>query len=82
MYSVVGSCPDCGAPIWVPSTGWGSFPPAPIYSCPCHTSMHRIMVRTGFATPIAFVQDPADRSLQYVVEQGGRIHTRFRTREI
>ena len=52
MYSVVGSCPDCGAPIWVPSTGWGSFPPAPIYSCPCHTRMHRIMVRTGFAAPI------------------------------
>ena len=28
---------------------------------------------SGFATPIAFIQDPADRSLQYVVEQGGRI---------
>ena len=27
----------------------------------------------GFALPVAFVQDPVDRSVQYVVEQGGRI---------
>src|SRR4029078_1327838 len=28
---------------------------------------------SGFTNPRAFVQDPADRSVQYVVEQGGRI---------
>ncbi len=28
---------------------------------------------SGFSSPIAFVPDPADRALQYVVEQGGRI---------
>jgi glucose/arabinose dehydrogenase len=28
---------------------------------------------TGFSSPIAFVQDPLDRSVQFVVEQGGRI---------
>jgi glucose/arabinose dehydrogenase len=28
---------------------------------------------SGFSSPIAFVQDPVDRTLQYVVEQGGRI---------
>ena len=28
---------------------------------------------SGFATPLAFVQDPVDRTLQYIVEQGGRI---------
>jgi glucose/arabinose dehydrogenase len=28
---------------------------------------------SGFAAPVAFVQDPVDRTLQYVVEQGGRI---------
>ena len=27
----------------------------------------------GFSAPIAFVQDPLDRSVQFVVEQGGRI---------
>lgn len=27
----------------------------------------------GFVLPVAFVQDPVDRSVQYVVEQGGRI---------
>ena len=29
----------------------------------------------GFSAPIAFVQDPLDRSVQFVVEQGGRIRT-------
>ena len=28
---------------------------------------------TGFAAPVAFIQDPADRTVQFVVEQGGRI---------
>ena len=28
---------------------------------------------SGFTAPIAFVQDPTDRSVQFVVEQGGRI---------
>ena len=27
----------------------------------------------GFVSPVAFVQDPIDRSVQYIVEQGGRI---------
>jgi glucose/arabinose dehydrogenase len=30
---------------------------------------------SGFTAPVAFVQDPIDRTLQYVVEQGGRIRT-------
>lgn len=28
---------------------------------------------SGFASPVAFVQDPLDRSIQFVVEQAGRI---------
>jgi glucose/arabinose dehydrogenase len=28
---------------------------------------------SGFAAPVAFVQDPTDRTVQYVVQQGGRI---------
>src|SRR5918993_3881232 len=28
---------------------------------------------SGFNAPIAFVQDPTDRDVQFVVEQGGRI---------
>jgi glucose/arabinose dehydrogenase len=31
------------------------------------------MYASGFASPLAFVQDPADSTVQYVVEQGGRI---------
>jgi glucose/arabinose dehydrogenase len=30
---------------------------------------------SGFAAPVAFVQDPTDPSVQFVVEQGGRIRT-------
>jgi glucose/arabinose dehydrogenase len=36
----------------------------------------RLRVRTyasGFTSPVAFVQDPRDRSVQFVVEQAGRI---------
>ena len=29
----------------------------------------------GFAAPVAFIQDPADRTVQFVVEQAGRIRT-------
>src|SRR5947208_1620228 len=28
---------------------------------------------SGFAAPVAFVQDPTDRAVQFVVQQGGRI---------
>jgi len=28
---------------------------------------------SGFTLPLAFVQDPTDRTIQFVVEQGGRI---------
>ena len=28
---------------------------------------------SGFNSPVAFVQDPSDATIQYVVEQGGRI---------
>src|SRR4051812_32010611 len=30
---------------------------------------------SGFALPIAFIQDPLDPAVQYVVQQGGRIRT-------
>ena len=31
------------------------------------------MYASGFTAPVAFVQDPTDRDVQFVVEQGGRI---------
>lgn len=35
MYSVVGHCPKCGAPVYAPTT-WGSVvPPASQPSCAC-----------------------------------------------
>lgn len=35
--------------------------------------LRTIMYASGFATPLAFVQDPSDPAVQFVVEQGGRI---------
>ena len=33
----------------------------------------RRLYASGFSSPIAFVQDPVNSAVQYVVEQGGRI---------
>src|SRR5262245_29640922 len=37
------------------------------------TGLHAIAYATGFTAPVLFLQDPADSSVQFVVEQGGRI---------
>ena len=37
------------------------------------TAVRAQQYATGFAAPVAFIQDPADRTVQFVVEQGGRI---------
>src|SRR5688572_13881388 len=38
-----------------------------------HAQLRTRVHATGFTTPVAFVQDPLDRAVQFVVEQGGRI---------
>jgi hypothetical protein len=36
MWTVIGHCPKCGAPIYVPSS-WNSITPPPnTYSCSCN----------------------------------------------
>jgi glucose/arabinose dehydrogenase len=37
------------------------------------TELRAHVYASGFSSPVAFVQDPTDRSVQYVVEQAGRI---------
>jgi glucose/arabinose dehydrogenase len=37
------------------------------------TSLRARVYASGLTLPVAFVQDPADRTVQYVVQQGGRI---------
>src|SRR5205823_14240374 len=37
------------------------------------TSLRARVYASGFTLPVAFVQDPTDRTIQYVVQQGGRI---------
>ena len=38
-----------------------------------HAQLRARVHASGFASPIAFAQDPADRAVQFVVQQGGRI---------
>ncbi len=40
---------------------------------PVHAQLQGQVYATGFQSPIAFVQDPTDRNVQFVVEQRGRI---------
>lgn len=35
MWTQVGSCPGCGAPIYVPTVWHGVTPPPPHYTCEC-----------------------------------------------
>lgn len=49
--SLIGSCPRCGAPIYVP-TGWFSvLPPTPQYSCPCFQTNKSIAVLSTTTNP-------------------------------
>jgi glucose/arabinose dehydrogenase len=38
-----------------------------------HAQLRSQVYASGFASPVAFVQDPTDRNVQFVVQQGGRI---------
>ena len=38
-----------------------------------HAQLRLRAQASGFSNPIAFVQDPADRAVQFVVQQGGRV---------
>jgi glucose/arabinose dehydrogenase len=40
---------------------------------PAYAQLQGQIYASGFTSPVAFVQDPTDRSVQFVVEQGGRI---------
>ena len=40
---------------------------------PAHAQLQGQVYASGLQSPVAFVQDPTDRSVQFVVQQGGRI---------
>jgi glucose/arabinose dehydrogenase len=42
-------------------------------AAPAHAQLQGQVYASGFQSPVAFVQDPTDRSVQLVVEQRGRI---------
>lgn len=41
-WSVVGHCPKCGAPIYVPGVWMGVNPPPNTYSCDCFTKTYKL----------------------------------------
>jgi glucose/arabinose dehydrogenase len=42
-------------------------------AAPAHAQLQGQAYASGFQSPVAFVQDPTDRTVQYVVQQTGRI---------
>ena len=40
---------------------------------PAHAQLRASVHASGFSLPVAFVQDPTDRRVQFVVQQGGRV---------
>jgi glucose/arabinose dehydrogenase len=42
-------------------------------AAPTQAQVRSELVASGFSAPVAFVQDPSDRTVQVVVEQGGRV---------
>jgi glucose/arabinose dehydrogenase len=43
------------------------------FDASAQSGLRSVVYAAGFSAPVAFVQDPTDRSVQLVVEQGGRI---------
>ena len=46
---------------------------ATVPSAPAVAQLRTRVYATGFTQPVAFIQDPVDRNVQFVVQQGGRI---------
>jgi glucose/arabinose dehydrogenase len=45
------------------------------YPAQSQSGLRAVVYATGFSTPVAIVQDPTNASVQFVVEQAGRIRT-------
>src|SRR5260221_8167894 len=44
-----------------------------LFSSDAHAQLRTRVYASGFSQPLGFVQDPTDRSVQYVIQQSGRI---------
>lgn len=44
MYTQIGTCPQCGAPIWASMMNGSILPPQPIYSCICHSVQQKTVI--------------------------------------
>ena len=49
MYTQVGSCPKCGAPLYAPTLWMGIIPPPSIPSCSCNFNPHKTITTTDYS---------------------------------
>ena len=47
MYSIVGNCPRCGAPIYAPTINYSILPPPSRHSCNCFAGGSVYVTGTG-----------------------------------
>ena len=46
MKTQIGSCPKCGAPIYVPTAWWGINPPPNEFTCSCNPQPNILITNT------------------------------------
>jgi len=51
-YTIIGSCPKCGAPIYCPTVWHGITPPPTSYSCWCHPVSISVKTTGTFYLPM------------------------------
>src|SRR4029078_9127322 len=57
-----------------PTLGLGTFSLlVGLHAAPAAAQLRATVVVSGLTLPVGFVQDPSDPTVQYVIEQGGRI---------
>lgn len=48
IFTAVGACPKCGAPVYAPSAWWGIMPPPSTPSCGCNPQTNLVTTGTSF----------------------------------
>lgn len=67
MYTTIGTCPRCGAPIYTYAVWHAVTPPPPIYSCQCRLSMKEkpLAARIAENWPDKYGRSPGGKAFQH-----------------
>lgn len=68
MWTQVGACPKCGAPIYAPSVWHGVLPPPPHHSCGCNGGLTTSFTTSTDTTPAKARGEQADAVIDALVE--------------